>query len=189
MTTAVTGSHRAGPDDSASPAVPTGDWRVDPLRSTAVFTARLAGRSVRGRLPLLGTAIVTPSVEDSAAQLIAMTDSVSTGNRLLDRLLTGPGFLDSAAFPEISFQSELLVCVPTGWRAVGRLDVKGTQHPIVAELDLDLRQGRPGCRAMILTSRWVLDASWIISQRVPALSRRVVMTCSVALEHTATLDA
>jgi polyisoprenoid-binding protein YceI len=189
MTRAVIGTYRENSEGPARPVVPTGDWRVDPLRSTATFTARLAGRSIRGRLPLMGRAIVTPSLEDSTAQLIALTDTVSTGNRLLDRLLTGPGFLDSGLFPEIGFQSEILVCVPTGWRAVGQLEVKGTQHPVVAELDVDLRHPLSCARAMILTSRWVLDASWITAQRLPALSRRVVMTCSVALDHTTGVDA
>jgi hypothetical protein len=35
---------------------------------------------------------------------------------------------------------------------------------------------------MTVTSRWVLDSRWITSQRIPGLSRRIVMTCSVALE-------
>ncbi|MDP9117094.1 MAG: YceI family protein [Actinomycetota bacterium] len=188
MTTAVTGIYRGRQDEPAPPVVPAGGWQVDPLRSTAAFTARLAGRSIRGRLPLMGRAIVTPSIEDSTAQLIAMTDAVSTGNRVIDRLLTGPAFLDAGVFPEISFQSEILVCVPNGWRAVGQLAVKGSQYPMVAELDVDLRHARSGGATMILTSRWVLDSSWITTQRVTALSRRVVMTCSVALDHSAALE-
>ncbi|MDT4977964.1 MAG: hypothetical protein QOG98_3722, partial [Pseudonocardiales bacterium] len=65
------------------------------------------------------------------------------------------------------------------------LDVKGTQHSIAAELEFDLRRLRLGGRELILTSSWVLDASWITKQRVPALSPRVVMRCSVALAHCA----
>lgn len=61
MTTNTSAVRAAKPDQSA---VPVGDWRVDPVRSLASFMARVAGRSVRGRLPLSGAAIVAASVED-----------------------------------------------------------------------------------------------------------------------------
>ncbi|MCW2647122.1 MAG: hypothetical protein JWP07_3231 [Pseudonocardiales bacterium] len=180
MTTDTSAVRAAKPDQSA---VPVGDWRVDPVRSHASFTARVAGRSVRGRLPLSGAAIVTASVEDSAAHLTAMTSEVSTGNRMLDRLLAGPGFLDVEDHPEINFRTQMLVCVPTGWRAIGHLQVKGTDHPIVCELDADLRHPKPGEAGVTLTGRWVLDSTWITSQRIPAMSRRVAMSCSVVLDR------
>jgi polyisoprenoid-binding protein YceI len=129
MTTDTSAVRVAKPDQTY---VPLGDWRVDPVRSHASFTARVAGRSVRGRLPLSGAAIVAASVEDSAVHLTAITSEVSTGNRMLDRLLAGPGFLDVEDHPEINFRSQMLVCVPTGWRAIGDLQVKGTDHPIVS---------------------------------------------------------
>jgi hypothetical protein len=87
--------------------VPMGGWRVDPSRSSALFTVRLAGRRVQGRLPLTGGAIVAASIEDSTAQLTAMTEAVTTGHALIDELLAGPGFLDAGTFPEISFRSEM----------------------------------------------------------------------------------
>jgi hypothetical protein len=37
---------------------------------------------------------------------------------------------------------------------------------------------------MTITTRWVIDSSWITSQRVPMLPRRIAMSCSVALERT-----
>jgi polyisoprenoid-binding protein YceI len=169
--------------------VTAGSWRVDPARSSASFTARVAGRSVRGRLPLSGGAYVNPAIEDSAAQLYAATGALSTGSVMLDRLLAGPGFLDAATHPDISFRSDVLVCVPTGWRAVGHLRVKGTEHPLVCELDADIRGQRSGAAAMTITTRWVIDSTWITTQRVPMLSRRIAMSCSVALERTDELDA
>jgi polyisoprenoid-binding protein YceI len=178
MTTATTGLRSQSLDTLPTPV---GEWRVDPLRSSAAFSGRFAGRHVRGRLPLAGEAVVTDPVEDSTAQFVARTDAVRTGHDLLDRLLAGPGFLDADAFPEIRFRSEMLVCVPTGWRAVGDLLVEGTEHPLVCELEADLRHSQPGAAAMTLTSGWVIDSTWITSQRWPGLSRRIVMTCSVAL--------
>jgi len=104
-----------------------GRWRVDPARSHASFAASVAGRPVRGRLPLSGGLLITEPIEDSTARLIARASAVSTGSPVLDRLLAGPGFLNAAAFPEISFRSELLAWVPAGWRAVGRLQVKNAE--------------------------------------------------------------
>jgi polyisoprenoid-binding protein YceI len=180
MTTATTGTRSA--TRSGRP-VPVGDWRVDPSRSSALFTARLAGRRVRGHLPLTGRAVVTASVEDSAAHLMAMTDAVSTGSAMLDHLLTGPGFLNAKAFPEINFRMQMLVHVPTGWRAVGQLQLKGIEHSVVCELDPP-RHVQPGATTMTLTSRWVIDSAWITTRLVPTLSRRIAMSCSIALEPT-----
>jgi polyisoprenoid-binding protein YceI len=165
------------------PRLAAGRWRIDPAHSQASFSARVAGRPVRGRLPLTGSVLITQPIEDSTARLAASASSVRTGSPVLDRLLTGPGFLDASAFPEISFRSELLVWVPAGWRAVGRLQVKNTEHELACQLDLDLGATRPGGRPrLIIASSWVIDSRWVTSQWVPALGRRIVMTCSFSLE-------
>jgi polyisoprenoid-binding protein YceI len=116
--------------------VPVGEWSVDPVRSSASFTARVAGRSVQGRLPLTGAARISTSLEESAARLVAYTPALTTGSGLLDRMLVGSGFLEAEAFPEISFRSEMLVRVPSGWRAVGELEVKGREHPMTCSVTL-----------------------------------------------------
>jgi polyisoprenoid-binding protein YceI len=169
--------------------VTAGSWRVDPSRSSASFTARVAGKAVRGRLPLSGGAYVSSSIEDSAAHLHAPIGALRTGSALLDRILAAPGFLDAEAHPDISFRSDMLVCVPTGWRAVGHLRVKGTDHPLVCELDADLRDQQQGPAAMTVTTRWVIDSTWITSQRVPMLARRIAMSCFIAFEPVDELDA
>jgi polyisoprenoid-binding protein YceI len=125
---------------------------------------------------------IAQPIEDSEARLTARTGTLSTGSALLDQLITGPGFLDADVFPEISFQAELLVCVPAGWRAVGQLRVKGTERPLACQLDVDPRGPEADAPSgMTVTSRWALDSRWVTRQRIPALSRRIVMTCSVAL--------
>jgi polyisoprenoid-binding protein YceI len=84
------------------------------------------------------------SIEDSTVWLAARTRSISTGSPWLDRLL--PGFLDAGAFPEIGFRSELLAWVLAGWRAVGRLQVKGAEHELACRFDLRLDDPQPGAR-------------------------------------------
>ncbi len=127
--------------------------------------------------------LITEPIEDSTAPLAARAGAVSTGSPVLDRLLAGPGFLDAGAYPEISFRSELLAWVPAGWRAVGCLNVRGTEHELACQLDLHLGGTRPdGSPRILITSSWVIDSRWITSQRIPALGRRVVMTCSFSLQ-------
>ena len=165
------------------PRLTAGGWRVDPAQSHASFAASVVGRPVRGRLPLSGEVLITEPIEDSTARLAARAGAVSTGSPVLDRLLAGPGFLDAAAFPEISFRSELLAWVPAGWRAVGRLQVKNAEHELACCLALHAGGTRLDCSPRILiTSSWVIDSRWVTSQWIPGLSRRIVMTCSCSLE-------
>ena len=165
------------------PRLAVGSWRVDPARSHASFAARAAGRSVRGHLPLTGRVVITEPIEDSTARLAARTSAISTGSPLLDRLLAGPGFLDAGAFPEVSFRSELLAWVPAGWRAVGHLQVKDTEHELACRFDPcldDLRPGGP--QQLLIACSWVIDSRWITRQWIPGLDRRIVMTCSLSLQ-------
>jgi polyisoprenoid-binding protein YceI len=160
-----------------------GSWRVDPAQSYASFAARVAGRPVQGCLPLTGRVFIAEPIEDSTARLAARAGQVSTGSPALDRQLAGPSFLDAAAFPEISFRSELLACVPAGWRAVGLLQVKGAEYELACQLDLD-RGGEPldDSPRFRITSSWILDSRWITRHWIPGLSRRIPMTCSFLLE-------
>ena len=165
------------------PRLTAGGWRVDPAQSHASFAASVVGRPVRGRLPLSGGVLITEPIEDSTARLIARAGAVSTGSPVLDRLLAGPGFLDAAAYPEISFRSELLAWVPAGWRAVGRLQVKNAEHELACCLALHRGGTRPdGSPRILITSSWVIDSRWVTSQWIPGLGRRIVMTCSCSLE-------
>jgi hypothetical protein len=49
-------------------------------------------------------------IEDSTEWLAARASAVSTGPPVLDRLLAGHGFLDAAAYPEISFAAASECC-------------------------------------------------------------------------------
>jgi polyisoprenoid-binding protein YceI len=169
------------PDTRLRPAA--GSWRVDPAHSYVSFAVRAAGRQVRGRLPLTGRVVIAEQIEDSAACLAARAGQVSTGSRMLDRELAGPSFLDAWAFPEISFRSELLAWVPAGWRAVGRLRVKGAEHELACQLDLDRDSEPAGDSPYVrVTSSWTLDSRWITPHWIPGLSRCIPMTCSFLLE-------
>ena len=165
------------------PRLAAGSWRVDPAQSHASFAASVVGRPVRGRLPLSGGVLITEPIEDSTARLIARASAVSTGSPVLDRLLTGPGFLDAGTYPEISFRSELLAWFPGGWRAAGHLQVKNAEHELACYLALHRGGTRPdGSPRILITSSWVIDSRWVTRQWIPGLGRRIVMTCSCSLQ-------
>jgi hypothetical protein len=67
--------------------------------------------------------------------------------------------------------------VPAGWRAVGRLQVKHAEHELAGQLGVQLGDSRPG-RA----PRLVIACTWVTSQRIPGLGRRIAMTCSFHLD-------
>ena len=165
------------------PPLAAGTWRVCSAQSRASFAARLAGRTVRGDLPLTGEVQIAEPADGSAARLTARTSAVRTGSAVLDGLLAGRGFLDAKAYPEISFRSELLVWVPTGWRAVGRLQIKDAEYELACQFAMHLSDSPTGAaRRPVIASSWAIDSTWVTSQRIPALGRRIAMTCSFHLE-------
>jgi polyisoprenoid-binding protein YceI len=164
------------------PRLTTGSWQVGPEDSHASFAARLADRRVRGRLPMTGQVLITDPIEESMVWMTASTGGVSTGSPVLDRVLAGPAFLNARAYPEISFRSDLLVWVPAGWRAVGRLQVKDAEHELACQFGVHLDTAPGGTPRLVIACSWVVDATWVSSQRIPALGRRIAMTCSFHLD-------
>jgi polyisoprenoid-binding protein YceI len=165
------------------PSLAAGKWRLTPADSYASFAARLPWRQVKGRLPLTGHVFIAEPVEESRALLTARTSAVSTGSPVLDRVLAGPAFLDANAFPEINFTSDLLVWVPSGWRAVGRLQVKNVEHEVACQFGVQFAEATADRAARpFVTCRWVIDSTWVASQRIPGLDRRIEMACSFRLD-------
>lgn len=170
-------------EPSAEMRPSAGTWRLDPAQSFASFTARIAGRPVRGRLPLTGRILIAEPIQDSTAWLAATAGQVRTGLPVLDRQLAGPSFLDAGAFPELSFRSELLAWVPVGWRAVGHLQVKDAQHELACSLELESHcEPLDDLPRFRVTSSWILDSRWIIRHAIAGLGRRIPMTCSFLIE-------
>ena len=68
----------ATPDIQLKPGEQTrlaaGNWRLGPAHSHASFAARLAGRRVRGQLPLTGQVLITEPIEESMVRLTASAE-------------------------------------------------------------------------------------------------------------------
>ena len=63
------------------------------------------------------------------------------------------------------------------------LQVKGAEHEVACRFDLRLDDPQPGGPPRLkVASSSVIDSQWVTRQRIPALGRRVVMTCSLSLE-------
>jgi polyisoprenoid-binding protein YceI len=111
-----------------------------------------------------------------------MTNELQTGSRTLDALLAGPAFLDAAAFPEVWFQSESIVRVPSGWRGIGSLTVKEVERAVVCDFAIAVEESGGRVRQLYLAASWAIDSEWITLQAMPKMSRRIAMGCSVVLQ-------
>ncbi|MFF2382329.1 YceI family protein [Streptomyces sp. NPDC058108] len=121
--------------------VPAGVYLVDPVRSAIRFAARRAATAdVRGTFTAFeGLLRLDGSRPDrSEVHLSVQTGSADTGSPERDAQVTGPGFLDSATFPLMSFRSTGVVDTGDGrLRVVGRLRIKDVE--LAVHLDLELR--------------------------------------------------
>ena len=158
-----------------------GAWEVLTSRSSVFFSVRVGGTPIEGRFPLSGAVLLGPTLDDSAAYFSAMTSGLQTGSRTLDALLGGPAFLDTAAFPEVWFQSDSIVRVPTGWRGIGNLTVKEVDRAVVCDFTVAVDELTGKSRQLYLAASWAIDSDWITLQAMPKMSRRVAMGCSMVL--------
>ena len=109
-------------------------WRVDPVHSTAQFTARHFGI-----VPVIGTIpIVKASVELNAGSQIPVAVSaqldaskVDTHNDMRDGDLRSDHYFDVAEFPTITFASTKVDGTdPSHFTIEGNLTMRGQTHPV-----------------------------------------------------------
>ncbi|MFJ5213887.1 YceI family protein [Streptomyces sp. NPDC088354] len=116
----------------------TGVYLLDPLKSTIGFSVRHAMLAhVRGRFTdfegLLHLDGRRPT--RSSAHLSVQTGSLRTGLPGRDARLTGPGFLDAAAFPLMAFRSTGIVAIGEDrFRMSGSLRIKDVDLPLRIDL-------------------------------------------------------
>ncbi len=54
---------------------------------------------------------------------------------------------------------------------------------MACQLDLHFGDTLPGDPPrIVIAGSWVIDSRWVTGQRIPALGRRIVMTCSSSLQ-------
>ncbi|MFD8692158.1 YceI family protein [Streptomyces sp. NPDC059651] len=117
----------------------TGVYTIDTVHSTIGLSVRHAMISnVRGRFEAFEGLLKLDGVrpERSEAHVSIQTASLDTGVADRDAHLTGPDFLDSSAFPLMTFSSTRVVPVGDGeFRLDGKLKIKDIELPITLNVE------------------------------------------------------
>ncbi|GAA0506663.1 hypothetical protein GCM10011581_41860 [Saccharopolyspora subtropica] len=120
---------RAGGSELPAPGL----WRIDPVHSSILVTAKHLGiSSIHGRFnEFSGEVHIANPVERSEVVARIVAASVDTANAMRDDHLRGADFLDVEQFPEITFHSTGLR--PRGgdrWDLDGELTLCGVTRPV-----------------------------------------------------------
>ncbi|MFY9719965.1 MAG: YceI family protein, partial [Candidatus Cybelea sp.] len=119
---------------SAAHAAATETWTVDPVHSTAQFTARHFGIvPVIGTIPILSASVTLNSGSQIPAAVSAVLDAskVDTHNDMRDGDLRSPHYFNAAVTPDIRFVSNKIAGTDAkSFTIAGDLTMHGQTHPI-----------------------------------------------------------
>ncbi|AXG79001.1 YceI family protein [Streptomyces paludis] len=119
---------------------PPGVWSIDPAHSSVAAVAQHLGiSSVRGRFTEFGGRIEITDIgagrEQATVEAVIDASTIDTGNRLRDKHLRSPDFLDVARFPKITYSGTgVTPAGPDRWKVHGQLSL----HGVTGDVDLDL---------------------------------------------------
>ncbi|MGA8534545.1 MAG: YceI family protein [Candidatus Tumulicola sp.] len=112
-------------------------WSVDPVHSTAQFTARHFGIvPVIGTIPIVGASVQLNSGSQIPVSATAELDAsqLDTHNDNRDHDLKSDHFFDVAVTPKITFASTKIEGTdPNNFTIAGNLTMHGQRHPIVLQ--------------------------------------------------------
>lgn len=110
-------------------------WSVDPVHSTAQFTARHFGIvPVIGTIPIVGASVQVPAGSQIPAAVTAELDAskIDTHDDNRDRDLRSNHFFDVTVTPTIKFVSTKISGTdPANFTIAGDLTMHGVTHPVV----------------------------------------------------------
>lgn len=137
-----------------------GAYGIDPGASTiAVTTRHLFGLGrVRGSFGVSGGRItVDERTGEAEVDVTVDAGSVDTGNVGRDKAVRSPAFLDSGAYPEISFRSTGVGREGGVWMVRGEVAVRGVAAPVDLRV-VELRETAGGLyvRAAAIVDRYAL---------------------------------
>src|SRR5215510_9543830 len=122
-------------DDVAQPE--PGDWKLDPVQTSATFTARqLMVGKVRGRFTEVSGAIhISEDPAQSWVEVEIDPASVETGNQQRDAHLFSPDFFGVERYPNITFRSTKIEgSSPARFLVHGDLTVHGITRPVTLDV-------------------------------------------------------
>jgi polyisoprenoid-binding protein YceI len=118
---------------TASTAIPTGTWNVDPAHSSVEFRVKHLGiATVTGRFrEFEGTMEMRADLASSSARGVVKAASIDTNEPQRDEHLRSPDFFDVENYPEITFESTGIENVGDGvYHVSGDLTMHGVTKPI-----------------------------------------------------------
>jgi polyisoprenoid-binding protein YceI len=114
---------------TATQAVPTGTWELDPVHSTIGFEIEYLVGTFRGRFDdvqaKLDTSHGAPALRGSAT-----VDSVDVKDENLAAHLKSPEFFDAERHPQLLFESSEIDRAGDEVRVRGEITIKGISRPI-----------------------------------------------------------
>jgi polyisoprenoid-binding protein YceI len=118
---------------SPAPAAQPETWSVDPVHSTAQFTARHFGIvPVIGTIPIRSASVKLNPGEQLPISVTAQFDpaKVDTHNDMRDGDLRSPHYFDVATYPNMQFVSTKIEGDAKHFTVTGDLTMHGQTHPV-----------------------------------------------------------
>jgi polyisoprenoid-binding protein YceI len=118
--------------------VPMGNWQLDPLHTQVEFAAKHLGMmTVRGHFAdVSSTADIDPDhLERMRVQVTIQAASIKTHNQIRDNDLRSSNFLETDAFPVITFTSTRIEAAGEDrYIVTGDLTIKGNTRPVALQM-------------------------------------------------------
>ncbi len=119
-------------------------YRLDAAASRVGFTYSLEGASAAGRIPILDADLLIDMKRLARSRLDVRLDAARAQTNLVfaTEALTGPGVLDTANHPIISFRSTAVRATDWGALIDGEVTIRGVTRPMQLEARLFREVGR-----------------------------------------------
>jgi polyisoprenoid-binding protein YceI len=141
----------------------TGEWILDPRRSSVQLKSRSMGGLVRVTGVFgqpYGDGIVSPDGEVSGTLTVA-TASIDTKNERRDAHLRSADFFDSGNHPDITFTAEAIRPSGQGVAVAGTLTVRGCTRPLSVDALATMRgEGEVCLDAEVIVNRGDFGLTW-----------------------------
>ncbi len=138
---------------AAALAATTETWTVDPVHSTAQFTARHFGIvPVIGTIPILNASVTLNPGSQIPVAVSAVLDAskVDTHNDMRDGDLRSPHYFNAAVTPDVRFVSTKITGTdPKSFTIGGDLTMHGETHPITLNAQVIASGKTPRGRSLI----------------------------------------
>ena len=135
-TTATTAELTRTVDGHEVPAV--GTYEIDASHSATEFSVRHLGLSkTRGRFTdFRGTVVIAEDPTESSVEVSIDAASIDTRAADRDGHLRSPDFLDTEAYPQLTFRSTSVAPSRRGWTVEGELTIKDVTQSVTLDVEV-----------------------------------------------------